>query len=64
MTVFAYQLGAGLCEIVTPTNGGLMAIIAAMGVPYGKWVGFAGRMFLALFALGIVGLVIGIALGV
>ncbi len=64
MTVFAYQLGAGLCELVTPTNGALMAIIAALGVPYGRWVGFAGRMVAMLFALGIVGLVIGIALGV
>jgi uncharacterized ion transporter superfamily protein YfcC len=64
MTVFAYQIGAGLCDLVTPTNGGLMAIIAAAGVPYGRWIGFATRIYLALFALGLVALGIGIALGV
>jgi uncharacterized ion transporter superfamily protein YfcC len=64
MTVFAYQIGAGLCDLVTPTNGGLMAIIAAAGVPYDRWIGFATRIYLALFALGLVALGIGIALGV
>jgi uncharacterized ion transporter superfamily protein YfcC len=64
MTVFAYQIGAGLCDLITPTNGGLMAIIAAAGVPYDRWIGFATRIYLALFALGLVALGIGIALGV
>jgi uncharacterized ion transporter superfamily protein YfcC len=64
MTVFAYQIGAGLCDLVTPTNGGLMAIIAAAGVPYDRWFSFAARLYLALFALGLIGLGIGIALGV
>jgi len=64
MTVFAYQVGAGLCDLVTPTNGGLMAIIAAAGVPYERWIGFAARLFAILFAFGIIGLGIGIALGV
>lgn len=64
MTVFAYQIGAGLCDLITPTNGGLMAIIAAAGVPYDRWFRFATRVYLALFALGLVALGIGIALGV
>jgi uncharacterized ion transporter superfamily protein YfcC len=64
MTVFAYQIGAGLCDLITPTNGGLMAIIAAAGVPYDRWIAFAARVYLALFVLGIVALGIGIALGV
>ena len=64
MTVFAYQLGAGLTDLVTPTNGGLMAIIAAAGVPYDRWIGFAARLFLVLFAFGLIGLGLGIAFGV
>ncbi len=64
MTVFAYQLGAGLCDLITPTNGGLMAIIAAAGVPFGRWIGFAARLFLVLFVFGLIALVAGIAVGV
>src|SRR5438046_8043217 len=29
VTVLAYQYGGGLCELLTPTNGALMAILAA-----------------------------------
>jgi uncharacterized ion transporter superfamily protein YfcC len=64
MTVFAYQIGAGLCDLITPTNGGLMAIIAAAGVSYERWIGFAARVYVGLFILGVVALGIGIALGV
>ena len=31
--VLAYQTGAGLMELATPTNGGLMAVLLAAGVP-------------------------------
>jgi uncharacterized ion transporter superfamily protein YfcC len=50
VTVLAYQVGAGLTELVTPTNGSLMAILVAAGVSYGEWVRFAWRgvMFAAL----------------
>jgi uncharacterized ion transporter superfamily protein YfcC len=39
-TVLAYQAGAGLTEMLTPTNGGLMAVLLAAGVPYGRWIRF------------------------
>ena len=49
LTVLAYQTGAGLTELLTPTNGALMAILLAAGVPFGKWVRFAiGGAVLAL----------------
>ena len=38
--VLAYQTGAGLAELVTPTNGALMAILLAAGVPYQRWLRF------------------------
>lgn len=40
-TVLAYQIGGGLTELLTPTNGSLMAILLAAGVPFGRWVRFA-----------------------
>ena len=48
-TVLAYQSGAGLTELLTPTNGALMAVLLAAGVPFGRWIKFAsGGILLAL----------------
>ena len=38
--VLAYQTGAGLTELVTPTNGALMAVLLAAGVPFQRWLRF------------------------
>jgi len=61
--VLAFHYGAGLCEILTPTNGGMMAILAAAGVRYDEWLRFLGPLYLLLFALGAVAVVVGIAVG-
>lgn len=54
-TVMAYQTGAGLSELLIPTNGALMAILLAARVPYGQWVGFAWRGLLLALAIGVAG---------
>jgi uncharacterized ion transporter superfamily protein YfcC len=53
VTVLAYQFGSGLCELVTPTNGSLMAVLAAAGVPYDRWLRFVWPLvvILGVFAL-------------
>ena len=63
VAVLAYQYGAGLCELLTPTNGALMAIIAAAGVRYDEWLKFAIKLFAVLFVLGIIAVIVGIAIG-
>ncbi len=63
VTVLAYQYGAGLCELLTPTNGALMAILAAAGVRYDRWLRFAAPIWALLFGLGIVAVTIGITTG-
>jgi uncharacterized ion transporter superfamily protein YfcC len=50
-TVLAYQGGAGLTELVTPTNGAIVAVAAAAGVAFGDWLSFALRMFAVLFVV-------------
>jgi uncharacterized ion transporter superfamily protein YfcC len=52
VAVLAYQYGGGLCELVTPTNGALIAILAAAGVRYEQWMRTAGKPLLILAALG------------
>ncbi len=61
--VLAYQYGAGLTEIVTPTNGGMMAVLAAANVPFEQWIRFALPLFGALLVLGAIAVVAAIAIG-
>lgn len=51
--VIAYQSGAGLMDMLTPTNGALLAMLLAAGVPYGRWLAFAvpGTVLVALVGL-------------
>jgi uncharacterized ion transporter superfamily protein YfcC len=63
VTVLAYQYGAGLCELVTPTNGALMAMIAASGVRYEEWLRFVLPIVGALVALAAVALGAGVLTG-
>ena len=64
VTVLAYQYGAGLCEILTPTNGALMAMLTASGVRFEEWLRFAVPVFGVLFALAAVGLAVAVAVGI
>ncbi len=64
VTVLAYQYGAGLCELLTPTNGALMAMLAATGVRYDEWLRFVSWRLGLLVLLGIGGLLLAIAVGV
>jgi uncharacterized ion transporter superfamily protein YfcC len=64
VVVLAYQYGAGLTELITPTNGTLMAVTAAAGVKYGDWLGFAVPLVAALLGLGALAIVVAIAMGI
>lgn len=63
VVVLAYQYGAGLAELVTPTNGAMMAIVAAAGVSYEKWLRFALPLMCALLGLGAVAVLLAVAVG-
>lgn len=63
VTVLAYQYGAGLCDIVTPTNGALMAMLAAAGVRYEDWLKFVLPLYGLLLVLGLLALVVAVAVG-
>jgi uncharacterized ion transporter superfamily protein YfcC len=62
VAILAYQYGAGLCELLTPTNGAMMAILAAAGVRYEAWLRFAVPILLLLYALGGIAVAVGIAM--
>ena len=55
--VLAYQTGAGLAELIWPTNGARMAVLLAAGVPYQQWIRFAIGGVLLATLLGVAGIV-------
>ena len=57
VTLLAYQTGAGLTEMLTPTNGGLMAVLLAAGVPFGRWIRFAIIGAALALAVGVIGII-------
>jgi len=57
VTVLAYQMGAGLTELLTPTNGALMAVLLAAGVPFARWIRFAIVGVLLALAVGVAGII-------
>src|SRR5881409_2899985 len=63
VTVLAYQYGGGVCELFTPTNGALLAILAAAQVRYEDWLRFALPLLLTLLALGAGAIGLGVAIG-
>jgi uncharacterized ion transporter superfamily protein YfcC len=63
VAVLAYQYGAGMTDMITPTNGGLMAVLAAAGVRYDEWLRFALPLWALLTAVGGGAVVIALAVG-
>ncbi len=51
VTVLAYQYGAGLGNLLWPTNGALMAMLAASGVRYEDWLRFTLPLVVLLAGL-------------
>ena len=61
--VLAYQYGAIMGDLIVPTNGALMAILAVCGIPYNKWFRFAWKPLLLMLALGALSIVVAIYTG-
>ena len=53
-----------MTDLLTPTNGALMAMLAACGVRYDQWLRFAGPLYGLLLALGAASVLLGIWLHV
>ncbi len=54
VAVLAFQYPAALMDMLTPTNGGMMAIIAGAGISYKDWITYIWKswIFIAALALG------------
>ena len=62
-TVLAYQLGDGISNVFTPTQGYFMAGLALIGVPWTSWVRFMWRLELMWVAAGLLLVLLAHAIG-
>ncbi|WP_069839798.1 YfcC family protein [Bacillus sp. F56] len=60
VAVESVMLGEGVVNCVNPTSGVLMAVLAASGIPYVKWLRFMVPLALIWFLIGLVFIVIGV----
>lgn len=63
LTVLAFQMGDGLMNMIVPTNPVLMGILGLAGIPYARWVKFAGPLLLKLLLACAGAMVVGVIIG-
>lgn len=56
--ILAFQFGAILMDMLIPTNGALMAVIALAGIPFNEWFAFAFKRTLVISLLGAIVIII------
>ncbi len=56
--VIAFQTGAGLMDLITPTNGALLAILLTAKLNFGRWLRFAIPGALLMVLVGVTGIVL------
>ncbi len=61
--VLAYQYGAIMMDIIVPTNGATMAIIALAGINYKNWLTFIIKPVLIMLGIGAGAILVAIQIG-
>jgi uncharacterized ion transporter superfamily protein YfcC len=56
--VLAFQTGGGLMELLTPTNGGFMAVLLAAGLRLQDWLRFVAPIIFVLTLVGVAGILL------
>ena len=62
-TVYAFLLGNGLTNMITPTSSGLLVLLATAQVGWGQWARYILPLFLIYMALAMVLLAIAVTTG-
>ena len=61
--VLAYQYTAVMMDLLSPTNGSLMAVIAIAGISFNKWFKFAFKIVLVIMGIGAAATIAAIYIG-
>ena len=61
--ILAYQYGAIMMDLIVPTNGATMAVIALAGINYKKWLKFIVKPVLIMMGIGALAILIAVQIG-
>jgi uncharacterized ion transporter superfamily protein YfcC len=61
VSVSALTMAGSLTNIITPTNGALLAFLAAAKVDYGEWARFVAPLFAVLFVIAMIAIQVMVA---
>ena len=64
MVVSAFQYSSLVSNLITPTAGALLAMLAMANVPFSKWLRFIALPCALLFVLCVAAMVVGVRLGI
>ncbi|MHB9796266.1 YfcC family protein [Pseudomonas sp. MT3] len=62
-TVYAFLLGNGLTNLITPTSSGLLVLLATAQVGWGQWARFVLPLFLVFLVIALVLLSVAVSIG-
>lgn len=62
-TILAFQIGDGISNLINPTLGGLVAMLAMCRVPLDRWFRFIFPVVLVLLAFAFIALIVAVATG-
>jgi uncharacterized ion transporter superfamily protein YfcC len=58
IAVLTYQYPSTLMDLMTPTNGTILAILAAADIKFNDWVAYIWKSWLLIFAVGLLAVII------
>lgn len=58
IAVFTYQYSATLMDMMTPTNGTILAILAAANIKFNHWVTYIWKSWLLIMGIGLLAVII------
>ncbi|WP_339717066.1 YfcC family protein [Cyclobacterium amurskyense] len=61
--VLAYQYGSVMADLIVPTNGTLMAVLAISGISYNKWLKFAVKPMILMMILAAISIIFAVTTG-
>ncbi len=61
--VLAYQYGAIMMDVIVPTNGALMAVLALAGIKYNNWIKFIIKPTLLILGIAAIAILIAVQIG-
>ena len=58
IAVLTYQYPSTLMDMMTPTNGTILAILAAADIKFNNWVAYIWKSWLIIYGIGLLAVII------